>query len=186
MLREELEGIYQKAMRVIIGQIDSAIDLIDSKQVEDLMNAIRDAARIYVMGAGRSGLTGKGFAMRLMHLGFTSYVVGETTTPAISDKDLLIVISDSGGRRSSVEMAETAKDGGAKIASITSNQDSLLGKISDLVVVIPKVEKFRDLAPLGTFFEDTTMIFADGIVAELMAILNEDEEDLKKRHTKLE
>ncbi|VUT24578.1 MAG: hypothetical protein MASP_00590 [Candidatus Methanolliviera sp. GoM_asphalt] len=36
------------------------------------------------------------------------------------------------------------------------------------------------------FFEDTTMVFADGIVAELMAILNEDEEDLKKRHTKLE
>ena len=36
------------------------------------------------MGAGRSGLVAKAFAMRLMHLGLEAFVVGETITPALN------------------------------------------------------------------------------------------------------
>ena len=55
---------------------------------------ILNARRIYVMGAGRSGLVAKGFAMRLMHLGFQSYVVGETITPALQKGDVIVIFSD--------------------------------------------------------------------------------------------
>ena len=53
--------------------------------------------RIIVCGTGRSGLMLKSFAMRLMQIGYISYVVGETITPAIKEGDLLIVASASGG-----------------------------------------------------------------------------------------
>ena len=51
---------------------------------------IRKDRRIFVAGEGRSGFSAKGFAMRLMHLGYTVYVVGETITPALREGDLLV------------------------------------------------------------------------------------------------
>ncbi len=47
------------------------------------MTELRLADRIFVVGAGRSGLVLKTAALRLMHLGLTVQVVGETTAPAI-------------------------------------------------------------------------------------------------------
>ena len=60
------------------------------------MEAICKAKKIYVAGAGRSLLTLRCLAMRLMHLGFESYVVGDTTTPAFEKEDLRIAGSGSG------------------------------------------------------------------------------------------
>ena len=62
------------------------------------------------MGAGRSGLVAKAFAMRLMHLGFTAYVVGETITPAMRPKDLLVIFSGSGRTKTIADIAETARE----------------------------------------------------------------------------
>ena len=39
------------------------------------------------------------FAMRLMHLGFVVYVIGDVTTPSINEDDCLIAISGSGETR---------------------------------------------------------------------------------------
>ncbi len=58
---------------------------------------------------GRSGLAAKAFAMRLMHLGISSYVVGETISPAIYDDDCIIAISGSGETNTIVSAARIAK-----------------------------------------------------------------------------
>ncbi|MEM4076729.1 MAG: 6-phospho-3-hexuloisomerase, partial [Metallosphaera sp.] len=42
------------------------------------------------------------------------------------------------------------------------------------------------LAPLGTLFEDTTQVFLDGVVAELMVRLKKTEEDLRLVHANIE
>jgi len=42
------------------------------------------------------------------------------------------------------------------------------------------------LAPLGTLFEDTTLIFLDGIIVELMNRLGVTEEELMNRHANIE
>jgi len=56
---------------------------LDKAQTSAFFLRILDAKRIYVTGAGRSGLIARAFAMRLLHLGFDVFVVGETVTPAI-------------------------------------------------------------------------------------------------------
>ena len=61
------------------------------------------------MGAGRSGLAAKAFAMRLMHLGFNVYLVGETTTPAVQPDDLVIAVSGSGETPSIANLGTIAK-----------------------------------------------------------------------------
>ena len=51
----------------------------------------------------------RGLAMRLMHMGYTSFVVGETITPAIQPGDLLVIASGSGSTETLTVIAEKCK-----------------------------------------------------------------------------
>lgn len=172
-----------------------------SKMISMLIEAKKNGKKVMVVGAGRSGLVGKAFAMRLMHLGFNVYVLGETITPAVSEGDLLIAISGSGTTQVVVSAAEAAKKVGARVVAVTSFPESPLASISDHVVRIPgrtKVSKeidyfarqllgiYEPLAPLGTLFEDAAMVFFDGVIVALMRELGVKEEDLKVRHANIE
>jgi 6-phospho 3-hexuloisomerase len=88
--------------------------------LEALLLAKSEERKILVVGAGRSGLVGKAFAMRLMHLGFNIYVMGETITPAFGVGDLVFVISGSGSTTLPLTVAKMAKSLGAKVLAVTS------------------------------------------------------------------
>ncbi|MDK2911468.1 MAG: 6-phospho-3-hexuloisomerase [Methanolobus sp.] len=173
---------------------------LDDDSIKQMLSVILKARRIFVLGAGRSGLVGRAFAMRLMHLGLSSHVVGETTTPAVSTEDTIVAISGSGQTRSVSDLGKVAKDIGATVIAITSNKDSKLGNLSDVVVVLPGRTKddaggylerhmrgeYTYLTPLGTSFETSASVFLDAVIAELIYITGASEADLKSRHTNIE
>lgn len=200
-----VSGITRDAIIDIVNYVLKAIDLISDTEknamIEALIVAKKEGRRIFVVGAGRSGLVAKAFAMRLMHMGFDVYVVGETIMPPIRKGDLLLAVSGSGLTKAVVAVAEAAKSVGARVIALTTYPDSPLGKVADIVVRIPGRTKLaieedylirqirgyhEPLAPLGTLFEVTTMIFLDGVVAELMSTLGITEEEMKERHTNVE
>lgn len=188
------------AMKMIGTHIVKTADSLQDAKVDEMIDQILHAKRIFVMGAGRSGLVGRAFAMRLMHLDLPVFVVGETVTPAIEKGDVLVTISGSGETKSVVELARAGKQCGAKLISIVSNHNSSLAKMSDVVVEVKgrsKAEKIDylerqvrgehyTLAPLGTLFETTSMVFLDGAISELMKVTKKDETHLRLRHTSLE
>ncbi|MDD5318029.1 MAG: 6-phospho-3-hexuloisomerase [Candidatus ainarchaeum sp.] len=174
---------------------------IDRKSIDRLLDAIIDANRIFIAGAGRSGLVAKAFGMRLMHLGFTVYVVGEVITPAIKAKDLIIIVSGSGQTSSILNVMKTSKAKGAKTAAITSFPDSPIGKGADFLVRIKGrtiddltedytarqlVGDHEPMTPLGTLFELTTMVFLDAVIEELMRRYQKSEDEMREFHTNLE
>ncbi|MCE8422481.1 MAG: 6-phospho-3-hexuloisomerase [Candidatus Methanoperedens sp.] len=189
------------SMNLIAEHIKKVASRLERGCVTDLVNSIMGSKRIFLMGAGRSGLAAKAFAMRLMHLGFDVYVVGETTTPAVQSDDLVIAVSGSGETPSIGNLGAIAKKIGSKLAVITSNKDSTLGNISDIVLIIqgrPKEDiiyedyherrmiGYPQLAPLGTIFEITALVFLDAVISELMVRTGSNEAELKKRHTVFE
>ena len=194
-----------RAMQEIAEFVMRAADVIDPKEIDKMVDILVDVYRrngkVLVMGAGRSGLVGKAFAMRLLHLGFNSYVLGETIVPSISRGDVAIAISGSGRTGLTVDAADAAKKVGATVIAITTYPESPLGKIADLVVRVPgrsKISKMDDyfarqilglhepLAPLGTLFEDTAMLLLDGVVYYLMIRLNVSESEMMSRHANVE
>ncbi|NYZ79187.1 6-phospho-3-hexuloisomerase [Candidatus Micrarchaeota archaeon] len=193
MIHTRMEKLAQK--------IEEQLHAIDQKSIDQFVESLINTKRIFIVGAGRSGLVAKAFGMRLMHLGFTVYIVGEVITPAINKDDLLIVVSGSGQTLSAVVAATIAKEKGVKIVGITSNPDSDIGKLSDVVVQIkgrrPEDAK-RDyearqltgnhepLTPLGTLFELSAMVFLDSIIDELMLKYRKSEDELRKLHADLE
>ena len=190
-------------MLLMASKIRGIANTISDEDVEKFIAELLKAKRVYVIGAGRSGLVAKSFAMRLMHLGMQVYVVGETITPALNPGDAMVVFSGSGRTKTVADIAETAKDVGAHICLITSNADSRIGRIADCIVII---ESHRDeveddavefeirqmmgdhksFAPLGTLFETASMIFGDAVISRLMEITKTDENALKGRHTNIE
>jgi 6-phospho-3-hexuloisomerase len=51
------------------------MELVDETELEQALPLFQKNKRIFVIGAGRSGFQAKGFAMRLMHIGYTDYVM---------------------------------------------------------------------------------------------------------------
>jgi 6-phospho-3-hexuloisomerase len=193
----------QEMMVLMALRIRSIASTISDEEVEAFIQELLDAQRIYVMGAGRSGLVAKAFAMRLMHLGLHSFVVGETITPAMQPGDSMVVFSGSGETKTVADISETAKGIGARLCLITSNKDSRIGRIADCIVVVESQrEKIGDesaefeirqmmgehksFAPLGTIFETTAMVFADAVISALMEIKKTDVNTLRGRHTNIE
>jgi len=190
-----------KAMAEITEFLERLPSRLRKREVDMFVETLIGARRVFVVGAGRSGLVGKAFAMRLMHLDFDVYVVGETITPALRPGDILIALSGSGETDLTVESARIAKKRGAKIIAITSYPNSSLARLANLVVTVPgrtkvaKTTRFMrrelagehaSLAPLGTLFEIGTMVFLDSVIATLMRRLGKREEDLKARHATIE
>jgi 6-phospho-3-hexuloisomerase len=194
---------FTQAWYQITKGVERTLSKISHKQVEDMVNMLLWAKykHILIIGVGRSGLIGKAFAMRLMHLDFDVYVMGETITPAIGHGDLIIAISGSGTTKLAVTAAEIGKEVEARIIAVTSHPNSDLGKIADHVVQIrgrTKIAKEKDyflrqltgvhepLAPLGTIFELSAMIFFDSLIAELIKRLGKSEGELRRKHATIE
>ena len=84
------------SIKAILDNIESAQEFLDEDAINQFEDIIIASKNIFVTGAGRSGLAAKAFAMRLMHLGLSAYVVGETISPAIYEDDCIVAISGSG------------------------------------------------------------------------------------------
>jgi 6-phospho-3-hexuloisomerase len=193
----------QEMMLLMESKIRAIANTISDEDVGKLLAELLRAKRVYVIGAGRSGLVAKAFAMRLMHLGLQAYVVGETITPAMKAGDAIVVFSGSGRTKTVADIAETAKELGAHICLITSNANSRIGKIADCIVIIEHqrdevkddaqefeirqmMGEHKSFAPLGTLFETASMIFGDAVISRLMEITKTDESALKNRHANIE
>ena len=193
----EMSFVKEVATWILSG-VNGVIQSVDEDEINIMIKQILETKqhKILLLGTGRSGFVGRAFALRLMHLGFNVYVMGETITPALSTEDLVIVISGSGTTTTVVAQAEVAKSIGSKVIAVTSHSDSPLARIADQIIIVKGRTKIDqdfdydrrqiigeyDNAPLGTMFELSVMVFLDSIIADLMQNLGVHELDLKKRH----
>jgi 6-phospho-3-hexuloisomerase len=189
-------------MLLMTSRLEETARAMNMENAGQFLDEILSARRIYLAGAGRSGLVARAFAQRLMHLGFESYVIGETITPAFGPEDVLVAFSGSGETQSVVDACETAREIGGRICLVTSTPDSHIGSMADCIVEIgnnrlkdadiPRDFEIRQLtgqyrsisgsfAPLGTLFETAALVFSDAVVSALMEVRHCTPEELRSR-----
>lgn len=187
---------------ILLDVIKENLSQLEEKEVEQFIEILKShkSNKLLIMGAGRSGLVGRAFAMRLLHLGFNAFVLGDTIVPSIDKDDLVIAISGSGSTKLIVTAAQAAQQVGAGIVSLTSYPSSSLAKLSTHTVLLRgRIEVstkdyfarqilglHEPLAPLGTVFEDSAMLLLDSVVASLMVQLNVEEAEMRRRHANIE
>lgn len=159
---------------------------INQNEIEDFATLILNSNRIFCAGCGRSGLIMRTFAMRLMHLGLTSYFVGEVTQPSIREGDLLIIGSSSGKTSSMNSIAERSKDLNAKVALFTANEESPIANVADARIVIPSKDVKNSVQPDGNLFEQSLFVTCDTVAITIKNKLGIAESVMDYNHTNLE
>ncbi|MGP0222367.1 MULTISPECIES: 6-phospho-3-hexuloisomerase [unclassified Paenarthrobacter] len=178
-------------LSLIQKEILDTTSKIDVRELAVLADRIKGADRVFLAGAGRSGLVLRMAAMRLMHLGLTVHVAGDTTTPAITSGDLLLVASGSGTTAGVVKAAQTARDAGAEVAAVTTDPDSPLAGLAGAVVVIPAARKTDHGSAItrqysGSLFEQSLFLATETVFQTLWDTTDEPAEQLWLRHANLE
>jgi 6-phospho-3-hexuloisomerase len=174
----------------ILSEIGGTLAQVSAQQVEALGEAMAQAGAVFTTGEGRSGLVGRCFAMRLMHLGLKAHVVGEAMAPAVRASDLLVAISGSGETAVTCLLASQAKKQGARVAALTAAADSPLAATADVVILVPAPTKEQAAAASiqhgGSLFEQSALILLDAIALQLQRRLHQTDEQMRARHANLE
>jgi 6-phospho-3-hexuloisomerase len=182
-----------KALDQMLGELGGVFSRLTPDLAGTFLQEVEAAPRIFGCAAGRSGFILRGFLMRLMHLGFSVYVVGETITPRLQPQDLLIVISGSGETAQPREVLRRANAVGARTLAITADRTSTIAREADVVVHIPGTTKLTleqepdSMQCPGSLFEQACFLFLEGVVLILFKErLDHNHQAMLARHADVE
>ncbi|MBV7507908.1 6-phospho-3-hexuloisomerase [Bacillus sp. sid0103] len=176
----------------ILSEVETVLSQVKEEELHELATQLQKAKRIFIIGEGRSGLMAKSFAMRLMHLGATVYVVGETITPSIAEGDILVAVSGSGTTKSVVWTAEKTQSLGCSVIAVTTNPESSLAAGATKILHVPAATKYRrenelkTIQPLGSLFDQCVHILFDTICLLYSNLNDVDHTAAFGRHSNLE
>ena len=185
---------FFEAVDLILKEAQSLLLTLKSDVVSEWLKALESDwvnRRIFFWARGRSFLILRGFAMRLMHMGYEVHIVGEVDCPSIGKGDVFIVASGSGSTGSVLLFAEKAKKQGAIIAAITGKTGAPLQNYSDLNIefhpeLLPESEQLNANGG-GTRFEHSLMLFLDSCILTMVYDRREQAyPEMMKRHSNLE
>lgn len=180
---------YTNLVNTVIQENLKTLLAVDPAQIQELISEIKKAKTIQLYGMGRMQLSVRGFAMRLKHMGFDSYIVYDTTTPCIGKGDLLIV--HCAVTNSELNVIQLAKQAGARIVLLTAHPENEHGQYADLCVRVPGQifgtdTEIHSIQPMSTLLEQSLFLFTDIVTMMLMDQCNISLEKMKNRHTNLE
>jgi 6-phospho-3-hexuloisomerase len=183
---------YSKNIDAIFRELEFVLSAVNSEEIDDFVTTVIAANKIVVYGAGRVGYAIRGFGMRLAHLGFNAFTLGDSVVPAIGKGDLLIIASGSGETQTVYDIALIGKENKAKIAVVTGNPKSRIAGLADTVIVMKAPSKSNELQglksiqPMSTLNEQCLQLLFDAIVLDIMSVTNQTHDDMYNRHSNLE
>ncbi|MFE5570768.1 MULTISPECIES: 6-phospho-3-hexuloisomerase [Amycolatopsis] len=184
-------GRFSDATRAVVGEVDKVSAGVHFPAWTRAGALLLKAPKVFTIGTGRSGLALQMAAMRFMHLGLPTHVVGEVTAPAIGARDVLVAASGSGTTARVVRAAQTARDQGADVIALTTAARSPLAKIATEVLVVPAADKqdFDGTASVqyaGSLFEQSVLLITDALFHTLWKSGGTQARELWRLHANLE
>ena len=172
--------IEADAVRRLIGRVDD--------EFEAAVNCILDCpARVIVTGMGKSGHVGRKIAASLASTGTPSFFLHPAEAfhgdlGMVTDKDVVIAISNSGETNEVVNILPIIKRIGARIIAMCGRRDSTLGKNADYFI---NVGVEREACPLGlapTASTTAALAMGDAITIALLSARNFTAQDFAVFH----
>ncbi len=175
---------FVRSQRYIGERVTTALEAIDPTSIARAIEILLKAPQIFVYGAGRSGIIGRAFAMRLVQAGLRAYVIGESVTPIVRQGDAVFLLSAQGESYSSIQTANIVRREGAELIVLTSKPGSKLAHAASQLITVefPEDDDRPRYAPLGTLFEAASLRLTDGLIAELLRVRGETESSMRRRH----
>lgn len=187
---------FQELAKTALDELSQVFAKTKEEDVRVLVEEVIKADKIFLLGAGREGLSTREFAMRLMHLGKEAHWVWDDTTPAVRKGDLFICACGSADVSHENIICDNAKRAGAKLLLITPSAEGHLLNVADKVIKIPAMaykavyhseEEFvPTVQMMGNQFEQALLVFFDVIVMILKEEMKLENEEIEARHRNVE
>ncbi|WP_208585610.1 6-phospho-3-hexuloisomerase [Gracilibacillus suaedae] len=184
--------VSMKQRTTLVDEAKKAFLSINEEDIEMFAQHVLQARKIFIYGLGRERLMLKAFAMRLMHLGFDVHMVGDVTTPRITEKDLFITSSGTGYLSTVDALLKIVKNSGAKVVYMTADKTSSLVAYATQAIVIEaqtmkdEISNRQSLQPMGAVFEQAQLFLFEWLILVLKEISNISDEEMEQYHTNLE
>lgn len=135
-----LKTVVGKTLAAANGAIHKTIDLIDYKQLSEVVDLLVCAERVLVCGAGTSLITALDVVNKFLRITPKFVCDNDSHQQAMSasllDRNqVALVISFSGATKDMVQIAGLAKERGASVVSITRFAKSPLAALSDYILL---------------------------------------------------
>lgn len=180
---------YNDWIEIYRNEMMHCFESISVHDLDGLAEKILHAKRIFLLGKGRTGLVVKMLASRLTQLGFSTFVIGDPTTPAVEQGDVLLLASGSGETGAILSAAKKAREVNADVIAITHHpQSSLASDVEDCVFIPLAYAQSEPSAPkvlAGTLFEQVLLIVFDNLVARILDKTGKDFRWLSGHHANI-
>jgi 6-phospho-3-hexuloisomerase len=189
--QDELMNVPE-LLETVFDESRNLLKAVPGDVVERVIKGLDHADRIFCGAQGRSGYVLRCFCMRLMHLGYRAFFVGETITPRIAKADILVVLSGSGQTALTYELLKVGQQQGALTCGMIGVEDSPIGRALDLKVCLPGGSKRGypnaacSVQPPGSLFEQAAFVMLETMALALYQMQGSDGRALLERHTNLE
>lgn len=183
---------YKERGETVATEIGQVLTRLDPGQLDAVAGVISEANRVFLLGVGREGLAARGFAMRLVHLGFETHWAWDDTTPAVEKDDLFILVNGPGTIGHLDYVFEQVRETGATTVVVTGVPDADTPRAADVVLNIPasvyrgEGDLVPSIQPMGSLFEQCVQVTFDVLVLELVNRRRLDFGDLAARHRNFE
>lgn len=181
----------QTAFKTVESEIATLEILKNRLDYEALSKALdimqSSTGRIIITGMGKSGHIGKKIAASLASTGTPSFFVHPAEAShgdlgMITEKDVVIAISNSGESRELVDVLNYCKRFGIALIAITKNPDSSLGKAGDVILQLPNNGEACPLGLAPTSSTTATLVLGDIITVGLIERKGFSKTDFNDRH----
>jgi arabinose-5-phosphate isomerase len=183
----------EKYNSVINDFIDNTVDSIKNiKHIKNIASAVNSICscegKIIVTGMGKNGHIAKKIASTFCSLSTPSCFLhpGEAMhgdSGVMDKKDILLALSTSGKTKEILETINVGrKIGISKIISITSHEDSLMKKDSDIVIEIGSIKESGYLGIAPTTSTCVILVIGDLLATLVAKIKNTNYFDYSIRH----
>ena len=129
-------------------------------------------------------------AMRLMHAGFASYVVGEMVTPPVCQGDVFLASAGPGHFPIVETLLKVARDARGRTIVLTAQPERAARMSPDLLIHLPAqtmvdVTAGLSVLTMGTPYEASLLLFGDLLILRLLELTHQKREDMYTRYTNM-
>lgn len=139
-LNDSIGDVAQKVLNTNINALTETYSLLDIKVLEETINCLHKAERIFFFGVGASMLTAMKAMNKFLRIVPHVYCLQDSHMQAMAaatmnERDVAVVISYSGATKDTIHVAEIAKRVGAKTVCITRFVKSPMTSFSDITLL---------------------------------------------------
>jgi arabinose-5-phosphate isomerase len=187
MDKEKILNIAKKIIDIECKNIEKMKNVLNDDFVKAIELILDMKGKVVITGMGKSGIIGRKISATISSIGIPSTFLhpGEAVhgdLGMVTNKDILIVLSNSGETEEIIRIIPIIKKIGTKIITITSSKNSTLGLYSDVTIETGKIEEADSFGIIPTSSTTCTLVLGDAIALTLMSIKGVQKEDFAFYH----